>query len=222
MDAGLPRAGVWSQCHSLAFDFSVWEIWGALLRWRPAGGGARVGGGLAGRPPRRAGGGTGQRVEPDPVGVLALQRCRLQRFGVEWRWCWPVRPDPVEVVDRLGAPGGVMINVYGLTETTMYAAVSATANGGVGVWCRSGRRWRGRRFLCWMGGCGRCRRGWSGSCMWPGAGVAVGYVGRAGLTGVAVCGVPVRRGSAGSADVSHRGSGVLGRRWAAAVCGARR
>ena len=23
---------MWSQCHSLAFDFSVWEIWGALLR----------------------------------------------------------------------------------------------------------------------------------------------------------------------------------------------
>ena len=22
---------VWTQCHSLAFDFSVWEIWGALL-----------------------------------------------------------------------------------------------------------------------------------------------------------------------------------------------
>ncbi|WP_156749621.1 AMP-binding protein, partial [Mycobacterium sp. E1747] len=25
-------AHVWSQCHSLAFDYSVWEIWGALLR----------------------------------------------------------------------------------------------------------------------------------------------------------------------------------------------
>ncbi|ORA78827.1 hypothetical protein BST27_31060, partial [Mycobacterium intermedium] len=22
---------VWTQCHSLAFDYSVWEIWGALL-----------------------------------------------------------------------------------------------------------------------------------------------------------------------------------------------
>ena len=31
---------VWSQCHSLAFDFSVWEIWGALLSRRAAGGGA--------------------------------------------------------------------------------------------------------------------------------------------------------------------------------------
>ena len=31
LDAGLPRAGVWLQSHSLAFDFSVWEIFGALL-----------------------------------------------------------------------------------------------------------------------------------------------------------------------------------------------
>src|SRR6201999_1473981 len=31
LDAGLP-AGVWSQWHSLVFDVSVWEIFGALLR----------------------------------------------------------------------------------------------------------------------------------------------------------------------------------------------
>ena len=32
LDADLERAGqVWTQCHSLAFDVSVWEIWGALL-----------------------------------------------------------------------------------------------------------------------------------------------------------------------------------------------
>ena len=44
-----------------------------------------------------------------------------------------------------------------------------------------------------------------------GAGVACGYWRRAGLTGVAVCGLPVRRRDAGDADVSHRGSGALGR-----------
>ena len=32
LDAGLARRRrVWTQCHSLAFDVSVWEIWGALL-----------------------------------------------------------------------------------------------------------------------------------------------------------------------------------------------
>ena len=31
LDADMPRTGAWTQCHSLAFDFSVWEIWGALL-----------------------------------------------------------------------------------------------------------------------------------------------------------------------------------------------
>ncbi|MGE2725650.1 AMP-binding protein, partial [Mycolicibacterium pulveris] len=34
IEARMPLSAnqVWSQCHSLAFDFSVWEIWGALLR----------------------------------------------------------------------------------------------------------------------------------------------------------------------------------------------
>ena len=33
LDVGLELAAgqVWTQCHSYAFDFSVWEIWGALL-----------------------------------------------------------------------------------------------------------------------------------------------------------------------------------------------
>jgi amino acid adenylation domain-containing protein/non-ribosomal peptide synthase protein (TIGR01720 family) len=30
-DLDLSAAQAWTQCHSLAFDFSVWEIWGALL-----------------------------------------------------------------------------------------------------------------------------------------------------------------------------------------------
>ena len=75
-DASLELAGqVWSQWHSLAFDVSVWEMWGALLY-----GGrlvvvpesvARVPGGV----PRLAGQGAGQRLEPDTVGVS--MRCRL-------------------------------------------------------------------------------------------------------------------------------------------------
>ena len=32
LDAGLPHPGVWPLCHTLAFDVSVWEIFGALLR----------------------------------------------------------------------------------------------------------------------------------------------------------------------------------------------
>ena len=56
--------------------------------------------------------------------------------------------------------------------------------------------------------------------MWPVPGAAYGYVGRAGLTGVAVCGVPVR--DARGAHVSHRGPGVVGRRRPAAISRARR
>ena len=47
--AGTGPGGAWSACHSLSFDFSVWEIWGALagggrLRAGRAGGGPRPGG----------------------------------------------------------------------------------------------------------------------------------------------------------------------------------
>ena len=32
LDAWLAPEQVWSQWHSLAFDISLWEMWGALLR----------------------------------------------------------------------------------------------------------------------------------------------------------------------------------------------
>ena len=60
---------VWTQWHSLAFDFSVWEIFGALLH-----GGHLVVVpesvvALTRRLPCFAGCRPGQRAEPDPVGV---------------------------------------------------------------------------------------------------------------------------------------------------------
>ena len=89
LDAGLPAPGVWPQCHSLAFDVSVWEIFGALLR------GGRlvvVPESVAGSPEdfhasvgRRA----GQRVDPDAVGGGGAPAAG---FGVGGVGGGPVRP----------------------------------------------------------------------------------------------------------------------------------
>ena len=46
---GFGADDVWTLFHSYAFDFSVWEIWGALAPRRPPGGGALLGEPLAAR-----------------------------------------------------------------------------------------------------------------------------------------------------------------------------
>ncbi|POY19663.1 non-ribosomal peptide synthetase, partial [Mycobacterium kansasii] len=129
-DPGLPGAPeqVWSQWHSYAFDFSVWEIWGALLR----------GGRLVVVPEWVAASPTdfhdllvSQRVNvltqtPSAIGVLTphgLESTALLMGG---------EPCPAEVVDRW-AGGRVMINAYGPTETTIYASMSAPLKAGSGV-----------------------------------------------------------------------------------------
>src|SRR6185312_14625616 len=113
LDAGLPRAGVWTQCHSLAFDFSVWEIWGALLH----------GGRLVVVPEEVAGSPTdfhallvAEQVSvlnqtPSAVGVLSPEGLGSAALLIGGEAC------PAEVVDRW-APGRVMINAYGPTEAT--------------------------------------------------------------------------------------------------------
>ena len=193
---------VWTQCHSLAFDFSVWEIWGALL----SGGRLVVVPDEVARSPEDLHAllvsRTRQRVESNPVGGGGALPQGLESVAlmVAGEAC------PAEVVDRW-APGRVMINGYGPTETTVYATISAPLTAGSGVvpigapvpgaalfvldgWLRpvpagvvgelyvAGRR--GGRWVCAPGGVDR-RRG-----LWP-----------------------VRSGVRG-ADVSHRGSGVLG------------
>ena len=211
---GLPAHQVWTQCHSYGFDFSVWEIWAALL------GGGRlvvVPEEVAGSPEEFHALLVGERVSvltqtPSAAAALSVQGLESVALLVGGEAC------PAEVVDQW-APGRVMINAYGPTEATVYASMSAPLRAGSGP-APIGAPVSTAAVSSSTGGCGRCRPGSSASCMWPapgwGSGSGPGRVDR-----VTVCGVPVRwRGSAGTAHVSHRGCGALGRRWAVAVPGA--
>ena len=187
-----------------AFDVSVWEILGALLH------GGRlvvVPESVAGSPDDFHALLVAEQVSvltqtPSAVGMLSPQGLESAALLVGGEAC------PAEVVDRW-APGRVMINAYGPTEATVYAAMSApltcgvgggadrVAGGGGGVvcagWVVAPGAGRGGRGVV----CGRSP-GW-GVGMWR----------RAGLTGSRFVACPFARG-AGDTDVSHRGSGVLG------------
>ena len=128
LDAGLPAAGVWPQCHSLAFDVSVWEIFGALLR------GGRVvvvPEEVAGSPEDFHALLVREQVSvltqtPSAVRVLPPEGLESAALVVVGEAC------PAEVVEQW-APGRVMINAYGPTETTMCVAISAPLTPGSGV-----------------------------------------------------------------------------------------
>ena len=203
LDAGLEPGPerVWSQCHSLAFDFSVWEIFGALL------GGGRlvvVPEAVAGSPEDLHAVLVAERVgvltqTPSAVGALSPEGLGSVALVMAGEAC------PVEVVDRW-APGRVMVNAYGPTETTMCVAVSARLAPGSGV-PPIGVAGGGGGVVCagWVvaGGAGGC--GGGVVCGWCRGGCGVCGSGR--VDGVAVCGVPVR--GCGGADVSHWGCGAL-------------
>ena len=128
LDAGLPNPGVWPLCHTLAFDVSVWEIWGPLLR----GGRLVVVPEAVVRSPVEfhevlvREGVTVLTQTPSAVSMLPQQGLEATALAVVGEAC------PAEVVDRW-APGRVMINAYGPTETTMCVAISAPLTAGSGV-----------------------------------------------------------------------------------------
>ncbi|MGE2721052.1 amino acid adenylation domain-containing protein, partial [Mycolicibacterium celeriflavum] len=176
LDAGLPSPGVWPLCHSLAFDVSVWEVFGALLR----------GGRVVVVPEDVAASPTDFHALLVSEGVDVLTQTPsavrvLPRDGLESTAVVVVgEACPSEVVDHW-APGRVMINAYGPTETTMCVAISAPLSPGSGV--PIGAPVAGAALFVLEEWLHPVPVGVVGELYVAGAGVGVGYVGRAGLTG---------------------------------------
>ena len=152
----------------MAFDVSVWEIFGALLH------GGRlvvVPESVAGSPEDFHALLVTEQVSvltqtPSAVGVLSPEGLESVALVVGGEAC------PAEVVDRW-APGRVMINAYGPTETTVYVAMSAPLTAGSGV-VPIGSPVSGAALFVLDGWLRPVPAGWSVSCMWPVPGVGVG------------------------------------------------
>ncbi|WP_156663079.1 AMP-binding protein, partial [Mycobacterium sp. 1274761.0] len=167
---------VWSQCHSYAFDFSVWEIWGALLH----------GGRLVVVPEAVTASGealaallVAERVDvlsqtPSALGMVSVEGLESVAVMVGGEAC------PAELVDRW-APGRVMVNGYGPTETTVYAAISAPLAAGSGV-VPIGAPVPGATLFVLDGWLGAVPVGVVGELYVAGGGVGCGYWRRASLT----------------------------------------
>ncbi|MDC9008244.1 AMP-binding protein, partial [Mycobacterium marinum] len=116
----------WSQCHSYAFDVSVWEIFAALL-----GGGRLV---VIPEHVMESLHELGQWLDDAGVNIVYLTAPLLTMLPP--RGLTGVRtllvgaePCPIDVVKRW-APGRVMLNSYGPTETTITATVSSPLQAG--------------------------------------------------------------------------------------------
>uniref|UniRef100_UPI0026173CA6 non-ribosomal peptide synthetase n=1 Tax=Mycobacterium sp. TaxID=1785 RepID=UPI0026173CA6 len=176
LDGGLPPSGVWSQCHSYAFDVSVWEIFGALLR------GGRlvvVPEDVARSPEEFHDVLAAEEVNvltqtPSAVAMLSPEGLTSVSLVVVGEAC------PAEVVDQW-APGRVMVNAYGPTETTMCVAISAPLTPGSGT-PPIGSPVEGAALFVLDGWLRAVPPGVVGELYVAGAGVTGGYVGRTGLT----------------------------------------
>ncbi|WP_445161590.1 amino acid adenylation domain-containing protein [Mycobacterium sp. Dal123C01] len=130
LHVGLPSGPgqVWSQWYSYAFDASVEEIWGALLH------GSRlviVPESVAAVPEAFQALLIDEQVTvlhqtPSAVSALSLDGLESAALVVA------AEPCAVELVDRW-APGRVMTNAYGPTETTLCVTVSVPLQAGTGV-----------------------------------------------------------------------------------------
>ncbi|PAZ98764.1 non-ribosomal peptide synthetase, partial [Mycobacterium avium] len=176
LDDRLGLGRVWSQCHSLAFDFSVWEIFGALLR----GGRLVIVPDDVVRSPEDLHAlliGEGVTVlsqTPSAAAALSPERLESVALVLGGEAC------PVELMDRW-APGRLMVNQYGPTETTLYATMTTPLRAG-GAAVPIGSPVPGAALFVLDGRLRRVPPGVVGELYVAGRGVAAGYLGRAALT----------------------------------------
>ncbi|MDM2418495.1 amino acid adenylation domain-containing protein [Mycobacteroides abscessus] len=179
LPVGLPAGPgqVWSQWHSMVFDVSVWEVWGALLH------GARlmvVPEAVAGSPQHLHDLLVTEKVSvlhqtPSAIGMLDWDGVDDMAVVVAGEPC------PPEVVDRW-APGRLMLNAYGPTEATIYAAISMPLSPKTSP-VPIGSPVRGGATFVLDGWLRPVPPGVVGELYLAGSGVGVGYVHRSGLTG---------------------------------------
>ncbi len=191
LDVELSLGQVWTQCHSLAFDYSVWEIWGALL----CGGRLLIVPDAVVRSPEEL----HALLVSEQVSVLSQtpsafyalqtadalapelgQQLKLQTvvFGGE-------ALEPKRLSTWLHSHPGLprMINMYGITETTVHASFREIGESDVaGNSSPIGVPLDHLGFFLldeWMR---QVPVGVVGELYVAGDGVAVGYLGRAGLS----------------------------------------
>ncbi len=182
---GFGGGEVWSWFHSFAFDFSVWELFGALLQ----GGRVVVVPFAVSRSPQEFAG----LLVRQAVTVLSQVPSAFYQLmeagaagGLAVRWVvFGGEALDAGRVAGWGA-GPVLVNMYGITETTVHvtalaleagAAVPGAGGSPVGRPVAGWRVFVLDRWLCPV------PAGVAGELYVAGAGLARGYLGRAGLTG---------------------------------------
>ncbi|WP_042908109.1 AMP-binding protein, partial [Mycobacterium avium] len=167
---------VWTQFHSYAFDYSVWEIWGALLH----GGRLVVVSDAVARSPMDfhallvAENVTVLSQTPSAVRMLSPQGLESAALVIG------AEPCPPELLDRW-APGRAMVNVYGPTEATIFSTASTPLAAGSGA-PPIGSPVPGTALLVLDGWLRPVPAGVVGELYVAGRGVGYGYLRRAGLT----------------------------------------
>src|SRR6202044_1863510 len=194
LDAGLGLSGaqVWTQCHSLAFDFSVWEIFGALL----CGGRVVVVPDAVVRSPEEL----HALLVAEQVTVLSQTTSAFYALQTA-DGLWPdlgrqlqleavvfggeaLEPQRLEAWLDSHPDSPRLVNMYGITETTVHASFREILAGDVDIaGSPIGAPLAHLGFFVLDDSLRPVPAGVAGELYVAGAGAAYGYVGRAGLTG---------------------------------------